>query len=392
MSQRSSVESPQQSTSNSIQPALQAVLGCLDVNLEQELTQYRRHRKQAQQWVTPTARATGQSQQRGPDLISPAALNSQGKPQETAEQKLPEFADSEALPSPLQLALTPSEGGITTNQSHQPARSAENTSAPDRYLESSEALIKSLDEAKSAAPTDNNLLTSLFTPLGISSMLLFLLSCITLGFVVISPSGMKALGLDRFFKPITPATVKDPNPSTPNRAELSLALPKAPNLASKEFVELDLSTLSNINYRSSPIPTPSAKPSIPPSPKAIPSSNLSRLSNLSETNKSTTNDQGLNNLSTALLPSPSPSPVKPSPVPGIPGNPIKAEDGFYYVVIDFTGEQSLAQAKKAVPDAYVRKFSNGVKIQMGALSDAESAKRLVNELQEKGVTAKYYQP
>ena len=46
MSKRSSVESPNhQSSSTPIKPALQAVLGSLDVNLEAELTKYRRHRR-----------------------------------------------------------------------------------------------------------------------------------------------------------------------------------------------------------------------------------------------------------------------------------------------------------------------------------------------------------
>jgi hypothetical protein len=74
------------------------------------------------------------------------------------------------------------------------------------------------------------------------------------------------------------------------------------------------------------------------------------------------------------------------------GRPARAADGFYYVVTDYTDEKSLQQARTAVPDAYVRNFSKGVKIQMGALNDAASAELLVKELQAKGVKPQYYQP
>ncbi len=61
-------------------------------------------------------------------------------------------------------------------------------------------------------------------------------------------------------------------------------------------------------------------------------------------------------------------------------------------MLDYSNEQSLDMARTVVPDAYIREFPNGVKIQMGALVDAKSAEQLVKELREKGITAKYYQP
>jgi len=144
-------------------------------------------------------------------------------------------------------------------------------------------------------------------------------------------------------------------------------------------------------------------------------------------NKARGRQEGLNNLSTALLPGASPSAAQPVPtlptlpptsstlppaavspaavspavvspaaVSGTPaatlGRPTRAADGFYYVVVDYTDAKSLQQARIAVPDAYVRNFSKGVKIQMGALNDAASAERLAKELQAKGVKPQYYQP
>ncbi len=75
MSKRSSIESPNQSSSTPIKPVLQAALGCLEVNLEAELTKYRRHRRRAEQWVSPSIRPGKQTgttdQQLGQNL--PAA-------------------------------------------------------------------------------------------------------------------------------------------------------------------------------------------------------------------------------------------------------------------------------------------------------------------------------
>lgn len=394
MSQRSSVESPQQSTANELKPAIQAVLGCLDVNLETELTQYRRQRKRSQHWVTPPSPLTGPPQPRTIELIPSEAASSQASPPALlAEKNLPEFAYTEILPPSLPVAIAPPSGSIEVRKTHKPLVLPDSSSAPDGYLESTEALLKSLDEEKPPAQTESNLTASLFTPLGLSSMLLFLLSCITLGFVAISPSGSKTLGLDRLFKQVAPATVRNPtNTATGSNIDSPPELPKVPNLTSKEFVELDLSTLSNIDRKPSPIPTPLVKTSMPPSPKPIPPENFS-APNLPNANQSAGSNQDLKNLSTALLPSPSPSPVKPgNSVSEIPSNPVKAEDGLYYVVMDLAGEQSLEQARKAVPEAYVRNFASGVKIQMGALGDPASAKRLMKELREKGIAAKYYQP
>ncbi len=72
--------------------------------------------------------------------------------------------------------------------------------------------------------------------------------------------------------------------------------------------------------------------------------------------------------------------------------PIKSQDGYYYVVLDYKDERSLEQAKEVIPDAYIAEFKTGKKIQVGALSDAAGAKRLRDELQVQGITAYYDVP
>jgi len=415
MSKRVSVESPDKLSPNQIKPALQAVMGCLDVNLEEELSQYRRQRQRSQQWVAPSASLGIQPARDSIDLISPAAENEQvgGLPTQLPEKKLPQPIQFETR-SPSQLAIagnTPSST-LTSGEGDRATRHLANSlSAPNDYLESSEELLKSLDSQQAEAQRERSLTASLFTPLGWSSMLLFLLSCIALGYAVIHPSILANLGFNRWLGQNRPTPGASPSPTAAIDSTNKLELPKAPNLASKEFVELDLSTLSNVKPTPSFIPLPSAKPSIPPTPKPVAGVNLPNPIPAEPANVAKTDDEGLNNLSRALLPKRSPTPVIPPPlapslpakpaasasaapktVPSNPGIPVKAQDGYYYVVLDYSNEKSLEQARKAVADAYVRDFPNGVKIQMGALSDPKSAERLMKELQEKGVPAKYYQP
>ncbi|MEG4944669.1 SPOR domain-containing protein [Microcoleus sp. F4-D5] len=413
MSKRSSVESPNhQSSSTPIKPALQAVLGSLDVNLEAELTTYRRHRRRAEQWVSPSVRT--------------------GKQAATTEQQLtqnlaPETAEETQHPLSLPLSLAGIQGDAPLATTRGGTKLSGSAFAPNNYLESSEKLIESLDESKAEPAVERSLAASLLTPLGLSSMLLFLLSCTALGYAVMHPSSLvKMAGLNRLLDRTSPSPSDSPA-STAISDTSTKELPKAPNLVSKEFVELDLSTLSNVKPTVSPIPSPSPKASIPPTPPAPPGPGAAVPIPTEDGNPARGREQGLNNLSTALLPTPSPSAVQPVPtLPTLPptpspaqpaatspataspaaaspaaaspaaasplGRPARAADGFYYVVTDYTDEKSLQQARTAVPDAYVRNFSKGVKIQMGALNDPASAERLVKELQEKGVKPQYYQP
>ncbi len=409
MSKRSSVESPNhQSLSTPIKPALQAALGCMDVSLEAELTTYRRHRRRAEQWVSPSVRT--------------------GKQTATTEQQLAENQPPEARgqtqqPLSMPLSLGGSQGDAPLATTKGGTKLSGNAFAPNKYLESSEKLIESLDEETAEPAVERSLAASLLTPLGLSSMLLFLLSCTALGYAVMHPSSLaKMAGLNRLLDRTTPSP-SDNSGTTAKSDTGTKELPKAPNLASKEFVELDLSTLSNVKPTASSIASPSPKASIPPNPAAPPGPSAAVPIPTEDGNPARGREQGLNNLSTALLPSPSPStaqsvptlptlpptpspaqsttaaPVAAAPVTASPaataaplGRPIRAADGFYYVVTDYTNEKALQQARTAVPDAYVRNFSKGVKIQMGALNDAASAERLVKELQAKGVKPQYYQP
>ncbi|MGK7918447.1 MAG: hypothetical protein AB4080_00340 [Trichodesmium sp.] len=416
MSQSSIVKSTKNS-SQELNPTLQAVIESLDVQLEAELTKYRKHRRQTEKSVTSQKNSNKQIY-KTPELISVLPVDEQiSSPLPSSEIKLPESksdtsssqtpsSDEKSAkvaiepPTPAELTIAQKINGQNLDGDQQISQLDENNStAPDNYLESSEKLLESLDQLKSRRQEEeSNYLASLFTPLGIASMFLFLISCTTLGYVLMNPSGLKNLGLDRLLKG-TSAQNRDETTidNTQNRQEE--ALPKSPDLASQEFVDLDLNTLSNVNPKPTQFPSPSAtvKPAVP-----------APISGTANTAPQPTYQPGaeLDNLSSTLLPqsipsnvttssSPVPSPVaQPSPKTPISSNtnsPIQSEDGWYYVVLDYENEESLYKAQQTISDAYIRQTLNDdMKIQMGAFWEPERAKEFFQELRQAGLDVKYY--
>jgi hypothetical protein len=92
---------------------------------------------------------------------------------------------------------------------------------------------------------------------------------------------------------------------------------------------------------------------------------------------------------TAPAPAARPAPVAP-PAPLTQAPP--QAPSTYYVVTDYSGAQSLESARSAVGDAYVRNFSSGTRIQMGAFSQPSAAQNLVNQLQGQGIPAQVITP
>ncbi len=421
MSHASGMKSPQ-SSQLELKPELKAVLGCLDVQLEPELTRYRRYRRRTKQTSPDSTEQTNPQFQQVPDAVA-VTLNEGAASEGKLFEPQGESSGWETVVPSQPAFLAVSRSGTDTKEPKTNPAVSFNLKSPtptpkpsDGYLESTEALIKSIEERRSHPSEKRSLMASLLTPMGIASMFLFLLSCTALSYVLSSPSTRTSLGLDRFFPTPTPTT--PPSPTTPPvTATLDPGLPPtdslSPNLAAKEFVNLDLDTLSHINPSPNTLPTPTVAPSVPPSPATTlpaPSNNLT-----------SPNDPGLNNLSQELLPKkpgtvviPTPTvppvtgpristtPVQPSggsvsrvataPTPPKATEPIKSQDGYYYVVLDYSDERSFEQAKEVIPDAYIAEFKTGKKIQVGALSDATSAKRLRDELQVQGIKAYYDVP
>jgi len=310
MSQNISVESTS-STNLGINPALQAALSSLDVQLEEELARYRRQRA-GRPLMSP--KGLGRNQTHKPiDLMSVRGGNQPQRPalgMSTAPlasfplfmvQPGPEASPADethqqkAQPSPMNIASGASPGMVVADQNQAddnlggiqhgiqpltpPNQSAGrgdlatvgvSQSPPEDYLESSEQLLRSLAEAETVPAPKKHFTEKLLTPLGVGSILLLLLSSATAVYFLSNPSSFAAL-LDRFFGSKTPTPAQNNiEPKTTSNSGENTPVVNGPDLASDEFVDLNLNTLSHLE--TSPKPSPSAPsvqvPSLPTLPNA----------------------------------------------------------------------------------------------------------------------------
>ncbi|AFZ21239.1 hypothetical protein [Allocoleopsis franciscana] len=481
MSQNTTIESTTPSLSNpSIHPVLQAALGSIDVQLEEELARYRRQRA-GRPVMSPSG--LGRHQIRKPlELIavdqgtkktqrpalgmstapqisfplvmvnpSQAATSSQETSREPMDQ-MGERESSFSTPSDSASPLMAASGTNTdawdgVEDVREQLTSAEKPaeeigglvplgaaqSQPEDYLESSEKLLRSLDQEEVPPRSRKRLIDKVLTPLGVGSILLLLLSGATLAYIFKNPSTLSALNPNRWFGSKATTTAQQPTESAPAKTTPSENVPtiKGPNLAAEEFPEVGLNTLSHLEP--SPTPTQPVVPTQPEgsgsevtqqAPPVIPNSALPGSSS---------------DISSALLPSPGqpetiPSTVAPlAPLPalptGVPGanssnssavnskpslapttpvtkqnskassaatqqaaTPASAKGSFYYVLMNYSSDRDLAQAKTIVPDAYVQNVPEGKKIYMGAFKLESQAKTLVETLKKQGVNASIYHP
>jgi serine/threonine-protein kinase len=62
------------------------------------------------------------------------------------------------------------------------------------------------------------------------------------------------------------------------------------------------------------------------------------------------------------------------------------------VLVNDSGKGTLKKAQTMVPDAYVEKFPQGSRIQMGAFKLESEATTLVDQLKQQGISASIYHP
>lgn len=442
MSQNTSVDSNTKSSPHqSINPALQAALATLDVELEEELARFRRQRagrpvmsnrglgrNQARKSLDLMAvdQGGGKTQQlalgmsTAPIMSFPLPTDKQTPVNEPPKETISEpIAHTPQLESPF-LTLTPAiNSAIDPSLSKQktppdkpPANEgaplvnvAPATAPPEDYLESSEKLLQSLSQEETKVPPQKRFTDKILTPLSVGSILLLLLCCATIAYILKNPSALKDLKFDRLFESKTSTT--DPSPIQPTvaKSEPAKELPMVtgPNLAAGEFVDVNLNTLSHLPVSPTPTPTPSAVrplpvlPSLgtPPQAIAVPPNSAP--------------PKGSSDLAAALLPSSGQGTFGPNkvpqvaPLPAVPqlSNPAvkkkpqassAAGDNSYYVVLEYGGDRSLEQARAIVPNAYVRDFPKGSLIQLGAFPRQSDAKILAEKLQKQGLSASIYRP
>ena len=376
-----------------LNPALTTALASLEVQLDQELTRYRRTRKNARQQPLSSVESYTRNKKTAllTDIQLPAVPPIATPPEnplltrETEAINFPqEFAISEIEETPTPPNLEKSSSSIVPTK----IQSVENQTLlttndtpkqPDDYLESSEALLRSLtDEApQTQTPNSPKSRDSVLSPLEIGSMLLLLLATLTLGYVVLNPKTLPKFNFSNLpnnnSSPIAVNTEVIENNSQPTSEPKITPIAKYPNLATQEFRQIrnpqDIVDLTpKIKPTPQIVPTPLAiQPPITPITPITPLPTLSPLSTLSTPLPKPT--------ATA---SPLTEDVKPS------------TNGYYYIIADNQGDKALTAAKQVVPDAYLS--PNQKFIYLGALKTKDEIKRKLQELEAKGIKGRLEEP
>ncbi|WP_066376830.1 MULTISPECIES: SPOR domain-containing protein [unclassified Anabaena] len=413
-----------------IKPALAAALASLEVQLDQELARYRRTRfgvravsqpllhnyvSSPQPEATAKTSTVGNTQPLAVEISkytppTPVTQTPPTPPSVEISKYTPPTPDTQTPPAPpstaktetpqkpeipsslpesnTQIPLPPpnaASGIIPTtaqaNQNHQ-LLADDTPTEPDDYLESSEALLRSLtDEQPQTDSQPSNASDSLLSPLGIGSILLLLLASLMLGYVVFNPKSLPQLNFSQLFNNESDSTVEIPEVVNANsqpqpQPELT-PIPRHPNLAAKEFPQVRDSN-DIVGLQPKLLPTPTA----PSNPVAIPTPAIPPVTN------PVAQVQTLPSLDESPSPQPSPSPTATSTQTNAEIKP--AADGLYYIVADNQGANALATAKQVVPDAYLS--PGKTLIYLGALNTKEQAQQRLKQLQAKGIQARVQQP
>ncbi|MFM5981265.1 MAG: SPOR domain-containing protein [Sphaerospermopsis kisseleviana] len=394
MSQNPTIDSGTSSAKTSgLQPALAAALGSLEVQLDQELTRYRRARNGVRQTkkvsvenyipqpsqelntITETLVTTqpSTSEFKNNSIFLENSVSDVEKQEQINHLPLSSAEQSTKIQTPPPppeskpiSSIVPTkpkaEGETPVAANHTPKH-------PDDYLESSEALLRSLQEEQPPTNKSSNSNDSLLSPLGIGSMLL-LLASLTLGYVVFNSRTLPQLHLSQLFNRIflknsENTYVPASNPSPVAQPEIT-PIPKYPNLAAREFPQVrDPNDVIGLTPKVKPTPTATPQPIVIETPIS-PVVPLTSVPNVAAIPKPKETLPGLN------------TEIKPS------------VDGYYYIVADNQGNNALASARQVVPDAYL---SDGQKyIYLGALKTEEEAKQRLQQLQAKGIKARVRKP
>jgi hypothetical protein len=130
----------------------------------------------------------------------------------------------------------------------------------------------------------------------------------------------------------------------------------SPNLAAEEFIDLETTSLSNI---------------------ALPQD---KKSNKAETNKS--------DVEPKIVP---PLAIPPTSIPNYPmGMASSINPNYYYILTEYTGEESLTLVQQKVANVSLVNFPQGVFIYLGAFSEKSQAEKYVARMKKQGIYAYIY--
>ncbi|BAY89150.1 MULTISPECIES: hypothetical protein [unclassified Tolypothrix] len=413
MSQNLPIDSRTQSSKTpGLKPGLASALASLEVQLDQELARYRRTRDTSRlanprvvSYIGSTPQAIAQAileQSQSTDIKSPTppapvtpdplleAATDTVRFEELDHLQLsstPEVATTlTPPPPPPPVPPTPASSIVRTeppDEDDTVLQSDDPPSEPDNYLESSEALLRSVTDEESPAKRPSTANDGILSPLGIGSMLLLLVASLTLGYVVFNPKSLTQLKLSNVFNGKSSAPAEntanvETNIQAPPETLLT-PIPKYPNLAAKEFPEVkDPNDVIGL--------TPKGKANPAPLPNQIPVQPVQPPAGLSA-------PQPANPTAAAPVQTIEPAAPINSPAPSPNAAPFQlnpqtkpSADGFYHVVTDNQNERSFAAARQVIPDAYLSKDNK--LIFLGAFKTQKEVKKHLELLQKRGIPAR----
>lgn len=372
--------------------ALYAALGSLDVQLEAELERYRELRERQN---------TGDRGALDRPVVIPEATIADAVIPIMAAAELPSAdSDSDEATSEATSGMSASPfdlnseddlefGGDATDLSgfdeslgetraiHSGDRGSPetNTTPPDSYLASSEALL--------ASNRNRRRNKRKVSPLGVGGVLLLLLASATVGYVLVNPESLDRFGVRAWFD-----RKNDPIADNPDSAPVVEAednLPTSPNLAAEEFVDIQIDTLSELAPPTTPTPSPT--PTSTPTPAADPNS----IDNLASALAPQTNPAGsaTPNATPNATPTPAPTNAMP-PLPEVTPDPNYT--GFYLVVVNEGNATALARIQASNPEAYFEQIAGARRIQVGAYDSLAIAQEVVDRIKAQGLPAQVYRP
>jgi hypothetical protein len=226
---------------------------------------------------------------------------------------------------------------------------------PNDYFESSENLLRSLEESEQLDSQTQQQSDSLLWPVMVGAFLALFVAGGAFAYLILYP---------HFSSPTSQQSRVRLNPLNAAR------LPMTPNLAVSEFQDFKTVSLASLSSGS------------------IPAYSTSQGS-VTVHNAAIANQGGI----ASSLQSAPPAMTWPgfSPTPTTAPSS-KRKSSFYYVVLPQSDPDTLAQVQQIVPDAFLDQFGEETQIQLGAFYEDTQAQVLVQELQQYGLSAQIYRP
>ncbi|MDB9523893.1 hypothetical protein PN480_18365 [Dolichospermum circinale CS-1225] len=246
-----SAKSPRSSVLN---PTLAIALASLEFQLDQELTRYKSNRN----FTTPTISLNVKNRTESEEKI--ICNNTQISTVNHYQELVNHEIENNLTPTKLEKSSSIVNTKIQSTQ-HETFLLTHIPKQPDNYLESSEALLRSLMVQEPQHPktfTTSSFRNFVLSPLGIGSMLSLLLTTLTLGYLVLNSKNL-SFNFSNLFNSNSPHTTKnteliDHNSQSTTKPKTTL-VPKYPNLATQEFRQLrDTKDIVDLTPKVKPTP------------------------------------------------------------------------------------------------------------------------------------------